>query len=120
MPGSRRAAESRRVAHELARTVPSAAAGMRLDRFVASLPGIGTRSQAKQLIDAGRVRVDGIARKRALPLRAGARVTVSVPRAPRATVEPEPLPLAVLYEDEAVIGIDQPPRSVGPPAPGAR
>jgi len=108
------------VAHELARTVPSAAAGMRLDRFVASLPGIGTRSQAKQLIDAGRVRVDGIARKRALPLHAGARITVSVPLAPRARVEPEPLPLTVLYEDDAVIAIDKPPGIVVHPAPGAR
>jgi len=119
MPGSRRGAEPSGD-HEVARAVPGAAAGMRLDRFVASLPGVGTRSQAKQLIDAGRVRVDGIARKRALPLRAGARVTVSVPPPPRATVEPEPLPLTVLYEDEAVVAIDKPPGIVVHPAPGAR
>ena len=93
---------------------------MRLDRFVAALPGIGTRSQAQQLIDAGRVRVDGVARKRALPLRAGAQVTVSVPPPARATVEPEPLPLTVLYEDDAVIAIDKPPGIVVHPAPGAR
>jgi len=62
MPGLRSGAEPSRRDHEVARDVPTAAAGMRLDRFVASLPGIGTRSQAKQLIDAGRVRVDGIPR----------------------------------------------------------
>jgi len=100
--------------------VPGDAAGTRLDRFVASLPGVGTRSQAKQLIDAGRVRVDGIPRKRALPLRVGAQVTVSVPPPPRATVEPEPLPLTVLYEDDAVVAIDKPPGIVVHPAPGAR
>src|SRR5437762_2599583 len=109
MPGSGSGAEPSRGDHEVARDVPPAAAGMRLDRFVASLPGIGTRSQAKQLIDAGRVRVDGIPRKRALALRAGAHVAVSVLPPPRATVEPEPLPLTLLYEDEAVVAIDKPP-----------
>ena len=120
MPGSRSGAEPSRGDHEVAHDVPTAAAGMRLDRFVASLPGIGTRSQAKQLIDAGRVRVDGIPRKRALALRAGAHVAVSVPPPPRATVEPEPLPLTLLYEDEAVVAIDKPPGIVVHPSPGTR
>jgi 23S rRNA pseudouridine1911/1915/1917 synthase len=120
MAGSRRDAEPDRSTSEIVRDVPTAAAGMRLDRFVASLPGIGTRSQVQRLIDAGRVRVDVIVRKRALPLRAGAHVTVSVPPPPRATVEAEPLPLTILYEDEALLAIDKPPGMVVHPAPGAR
>ena len=51
--------------------VPPDAAGQRLDRVVAAAPSVGTRSQAKQLIDAGRVRVDGVARKASHAVRPG-------------------------------------------------
>ena len=100
--------------------VPADAAGMRLDRFLSTAPGVGTRSQAKQLIDAGRVRVDGTAPKNAQQVRAGARVEVEL-RAPEPlSVEPEALPLRVLYEDEYMLAIDKPPGMVVHPAPGAR
>ena len=42
--------------------VPAAAAGTRLDRFLAESADVGTRSQAKRLIDAERVQVDGVVR----------------------------------------------------------
>jgi 23S rRNA pseudouridine1911/1915/1917 synthase len=100
--------------------VSAAAAGMRLDRFVAAAPGVGTRSQAKQLIDAGRVRVDGAPRKGGQVLRTGARVEIEL-RAPEPlAVEPEAVPLRVLYEDEHVLAVDKPPGMVVHPAPGAR
>ena len=51
--------------------VPPASAGMRLDRLVATLPEVGTRSRAKQLVDQGLVRVDGEVRKTAYQVRAG-------------------------------------------------
>jgi 23S rRNA pseudouridine1911/1915/1917 synthase len=100
--------------------VPAEADGMRLDRFVAGAPAVRTRSQAKQLIDAGRVRVDGRPRKSAHVLRRGARVEVDVPPPAPLTVEPEPVPLRVLYEDEDLLAIDKPPGMVVHPAPGAR
>jgi 23S rRNA pseudouridine1911/1915/1917 synthase len=99
-------------------TVGAEAAGERLDRFLAALPGVGTRSQAKQLVDAGCVTVDGGARKAAFALRAGMRVTVDVPARPRSAVEPEALPLTVLYEDAHLLAIDKPPGMVVHPAPG--
>ena len=37
--------------------VPPGAAGLRLDRFLATVPELGTRSRAKSLIDGGLVRV---------------------------------------------------------------
>jgi len=106
-------------ASPLVLVVPPGAAGERLDRFLARAPGVGTRSQAKQLVDAGRVRVDGVARKASHPLRAGATVVVEVPTPTPTTLEPEPLPLSVLYEDAEILAVDKPAGLVVHPAPGA-
>jgi 23S rRNA pseudouridine1911/1915/1917 synthase len=100
--------------------VPESAAGVRLDRFLAESPGVGTRSQAKRLIDAGRVTVDDAPRKSAYALAAGARVAVVLDVPLPTTIEPEDLPLVVLYEDAHLLAIDKPPGMVVHPAPGAR
>jgi 23S rRNA pseudouridine1911/1915/1917 synthase len=99
---------------------PQRAAGVRLDRFLATAPDVGTRSQAKQLIDAGRVRVDGELRKTAYTLRGGERVEVELPPPESLGVVPEAIPLVVLHEDDAVIAIDKPAGMVVHPAPGSR
>ncbi|HEV7731711.1 MAG TPA: RluA family pseudouridine synthase [Candidatus Binatia bacterium] len=99
--------------------VPEHDAGTRLDRFVAALPGIGTRSRVQQLIDGGHVTVDGVSRKSSHPVRSGERVVVVVPPPVASTVEPEALELSVLYEDDALLAIDKPPGMVVHPAPGS-
>src|SRR5262249_58976230 len=100
--------------------VPVEAAGMRLDRFLATLPELGTRSRAKGLIDDGRVAVDGVPRKSAHAVRAGERIAVTVPPPEPTGGEAEALPLVVLYEDAPLLAIDKPPGMVVHPAPGAR
>jgi 23S rRNA pseudouridine1911/1915/1917 synthase len=100
--------------------VPATAAGVRLDRFLTGAQGVGTRSQAKHLIDAGRVRVDGAVRKGGYALRAGSAIEVELPAREPLAVEPEPIPLVVLYEDADLLAIDKPPGMVVHPAPGAR
>lgn len=100
--------------------VPPASAGMRLDRLIATLPEVGTRSRAKQLVDRGLVRVDGRVRKTAYEVRAGTTVEVDVPPAEPSRVEPEERALRILYEDEHLLAIDKPPGLVVHPAPGAR
>ena len=100
--------------------VPAAAAGLRLDRFLAGVPRVGTRSHAKQLIDAARVCVDGVARKSAHPLRGGERIVIDLPPPEPLAVEPEAVPLDVLYEDDDLLAIDKPAGMVVHPAPGAR
>src|SRR5207245_167222 len=100
--------------------VPARAAGTRLDRFLATVSEVGTRSQAKRLIDAGHVRVDGALRKSAHLLGAGARLEIEVPAPEPLAAEPEALPLTVLYEDADLLAIDKPPGMVVHPAPGAR
>jgi 23S rRNA pseudouridine1911/1915/1917 synthase len=100
-------------------TVPPTSDGARLDRFLAGVPALGTRSQAKQRIDAGDVTVDGVVRKASFVVRRGMRVEARVP--PLETdVAPEALPLVVLYEDAHLIALDKQPGMVVHPAPGAR
>jgi 23S rRNA pseudouridine1911/1915/1917 synthase len=100
--------------------VGEADAGTRLDRFVAFMPGVGTRSRGRQLIDGGHVMVDGAKRRAAYGVRAGERIVVELPPEEPSGVEPEAIPLQVLYEDEALLAIDKPPGMVVHPAPGAR
>ena len=68
--------------------VPADATGRRLDRVVAAARGVGTRSQAKQLIDAGCVRVDGAVCKASHAVRAGERVEIDAR-------EPEPFAITM-------------------------
>src|SRR5262245_16254424 len=93
---------------------------MRLDRFLATLPALGTRSRGKTLIAEGLVSVDGQPRKAAHELRAGERVAVTLPPPEPLAVEAEARPVVVLYEDAHLVAIDRPPGMVVHPAPGAR
>jgi len=100
--------------------VPAEAAGSRLDRFVATVAPVGTRSQAKRLIDGGHVRVDGVVRKSAYLVDAGARLEIELLAPEPLGAEGEALPLSVLYEDADLLAIDKPAGMVVHPAPGAR
>src|SRR5437763_1262380 len=80
---------------------------------------VGTRSQAKRLIDAGRVRVDGALRKSAHVLGVGERLEVELAAPEPLAAEPEALSLNVLFEDADLLAIDKPPGMVVHPAPGA-
>jgi 23S rRNA pseudouridine1911/1915/1917 synthase len=108
------------VTSRLTLVAPPDAAGVRLDRFLGGIPELATRSHAKQLIDAGLVLVDGVARKASFPLAAGSRIDVTVPPPEPSGVEPEAIPLVVLYEDADLLAIDKPPGMVTHPAVGAR
>src|SRR5262245_1993528 len=93
---------------------------MRLDRFLATVPEIGTRARGRQLIDAGHVRVDAAARKPATELRPGMEVAVDLAPPAPSELEAQDIPLRVLYEDAELLVIDKPAGMVVHPAPGAR
>jgi 23S rRNA pseudouridine1911/1915/1917 synthase len=95
--------------------------GVRLDRFLAeALAGeAGSRSQVRRAIDQGLVRVDGRPAKAGQRLRAGAVVEVEgLPRPPASHLEPAPLPIRIVYEDEHLVVVDKPRGVVVHPAPG--
>ena len=98
--------------------VDSSAAGQRLDVFVgARLPGC-SRSFAAQLIAGGNVRVNDRPQKPGHRLKTGDAVTGRIPPPRPAGFLPEPIPLAILYEDAHIVVINKPPGLVVHPAPG--
>jgi 23S rRNA pseudouridine1911/1915/1917 synthase len=98
--------------------VPEAAAGERLDRFVASLPGIGSRAAAERLLAAGSVLVDGALRPKSYRLEGGEEVAVELADgAPAVASEPTPK-LRIPYEDEHLLVVDKPGGLVVHPAAG--
>ncbi|WP_291424846.1 RluA family pseudouridine synthase [Deinococcus sp.] len=90
----------------------------RLDTVLAELTGV-SRSQVAGWVEGGQVQVGGVqASKPSLKLRGGETLIVQVPLPPSAHVEPENIPLDVLYEDEHLIAINKPPGMITHPAPG--
>lgn len=90
--------------------VPADDAGQRLDRWLAACGDGWSRSQARRLIEAGAVTVDGHQGHSAATLvRAGWRVEVTEPEAPAPLeLQPEPVPLVILYEDDDLLAVDKP------------
>ncbi|MDQ2871279.1 MAG: RluA family pseudouridine synthase [Acidobacteriota bacterium] len=62
--------------------------------------------------------VSGAAVRRSRPVKAGDWVEVDVPEPQSIAIEPEAIPLSILYEDEHLIAIDKPPGLVVHPSPG--
>jgi 23S rRNA pseudouridine1911/1915/1917 synthase len=82
-------------------------AGQRLDVFlVAQIPAL-SRSRIKSLMDQGRVEVDGAARKASHLVDSGEVVSVEIPQDAPPGVEPEPIPLDVLYEDDDIAVVNK-------------
>ncbi len=93
--------------------------GERLDVFIArALPEI-TRSRARKLIDEGLVLVDGaLPPKAGVALEAGQRVRVTIPPPEPLDLQPEAIPLRIVYEDGDLLVVDKPAGLAVHPAPG--
>ncbi len=98
------------------RTVPSEAAGQRLDRFLAALPEIASRAAAERLVASGAVRIDGEPAGKSRRLAGGEEVEFEVPEAPP-ELEPEEVGLRIAYEDEHLLVVDKPAGVVVHPSP---
>jgi 23S rRNA pseudouridine1911/1915/1917 synthase len=98
--------------------VPDAAAGQRLDRFLASLPEVGTRGTAERLLGSGAVLVDGSRRAKSHRLAGGEEVDFEPPEPATRELEPEPMELRLAFEDEHLLVVDKPAGLVVHPAPG--
>lgn len=91
--------------------------GARLDIFVSETAEI-TRSAAQKLIEDGNVTVNGKTTAKNYKLREGDNIEIEIPEAEMLSVEPEDIPLDILYEDEDVIVVNKPQGMVVHPAVG--
>ena len=98
--------------------VPDAAAGERLDRFLAGLPEIGSRAVAERLLSEGGVLVDGNPKAKSAKLAGGEELEFEPPQVPTSDLTPEDMNLSVPYEDEHLLVVDKPAGLVVHPAPG--
>ncbi len=99
-------------------TVPDEPVRTRLDVFLSSRHPEITRSRIKKLIESGHVLVNGSPCKPGILLQAGWEVRIGVPEPEPSAVEPENIPLSILFEDSSLIVIDKQPHMVMHPSPG--
>jgi 23S rRNA pseudouridine1911/1915/1917 synthase len=90
----------------------------RLDHFLtAALPHL-SRSKLQNLIKEGHVTVDGKPARPGDKVRNGSLVSVTEPAAEPTLLEPEEIPLDILFEDKELIVLNKPPGLVVHPAAG--
>lgn len=90
----------------------------RLDTFLSSKIDNISRSYTKKLIDEGYVKVNGQVVKPSYKVRKDDEIIVYVPEPRELKIEPEAIPLDILYEDSDIIAINKPQGMVVHPAPG--
>ncbi len=77
-----------------------------------------SRSQLQRVIEDGRVLVNGKVAKANLKTKLGDTIEVDLPDLAPATVEPQNLPIPIVYQDEDIVVVDKPAGMVVHPAAG--
>lgn len=91
---------------------------MRLDKYLAEQFPEQTRSYLQKLIKDGEVLVNEKKVKTGYQLSKGDQVRVTIPEPKELDIQPQPMDLEIVYEDEDVILINKPKGMVVHPAPG--
>lgn len=92
--------------------------GLRIDKYLSGQDSSMTRSYLQKLIGEGLVLVKDQPVKSNYKVSAGDRIMISIPQPEPLNIEPEKLPLSILYEDQDIIVVDKPKNMVVHPAPG--
>ena len=93
--------------------------GERLDVFVARRVPELTRSRVRKLIDSGAVTIDGrLPAKAGVTLEPGQQIAVTIPPPQPLDLQPEPIPLSIVYEDDDLLVVDKPAGLAVHPSPG--
>lgn len=100
-------------------TVEARAHGWRLDHYLSRLFSNYSRSVLKKAIDHGDVRLNGLAAKASRRLRVNDRIHLQLTTADAVTIEPENIPLDILYQDAAIVVVNKPPNMVVHPGRGS-
>src|SRR5512135_3042010 len=99
--------------------VPAAMAGLRLDLALAKLLPEYSRNRLQGWMRAGQVLIDGVRAEPKRRLWGGETIDVASAPEPRELAQqPEVIPLAILFEDDAVIVLDKPAGLVVHPGSG--
>ena len=75
----------------------------RLDKVVTNIFTDYTRSQLKKMIDDGNIKVNGDVKKANYKVNLGDEITFDKPEVKKLSLEPENIPLDIVYEDDDVI-----------------
>ncbi len=105
------------VENVFSKTATDADAGMRLDRFAASM-GALTRSAVEKLIESGALTVNGEKSTKNYRMRTGDAVELQLPAPEPSEALPQNIPLDILYEDEDLLVVNKPCGMVVHPAAG--
>lgn len=91
--------------------------GVRLDAFVSGELDI-SRALAAELIDGGKVTVNGKLSKKSAKVTFGSEISVEMPTITEPEAIPQDIPLDIVYEDEDLLVVNKPKGMVVHPAPG--
>ncbi|HEU4589506.1 MAG TPA: 23S rRNA pseudouridine(1911/1915/1917) synthase RluD [Steroidobacteraceae bacterium] len=100
--------------------LPAGFAGKRLDQVLAQLLPQYSRTRIQRWIDAGAVRINGLAPRARDVVVGGESVAVEARLEDETAVAAEALPLAIVHQDASIIVIDKPPGLVVHPGAGNR
>lgn len=92
--------------------------GQRIDKALASLQVVGTRSQASRLLSRELVLLDGKPVRPSHVVKLGETFLICIPVVPKQTLVPYEFPLTIAYEDRDLIVVDKPAGLVVHPAYG--
>ena len=100
------------------RTIPDDLAGQRLDRALAALFPEYSRSRLKEWLLAGAIRIDGETRRPRDAVSGGEVVELEPQAEAEVRVDPEPMQLSIVFEDEHLLVVDKPAGLVVHPGAG--
>ena len=93
---------------------------LRLDVFLSENQEEFSRSRLKKMIEQGHASVNESLAQAKQKLKSGDKVVLNISAPSASGVEPEPIPLKIIYEDEAMLAVNKPAGMVVHPAPGHR
>jgi len=91
---------------------------LRIDKALATIPEIATRSQAVRLLQQGLVRMNGKVLKPSYLTKVGDSIDIDLPVVVKNILVPYEFPLSIVYEDSELLVVDKPAGLVVHPAYG--
>ncbi len=92
--------------------------GKRLDSFLAGKEIGLSRSRIQKLIEQGKIQVEGKKVKSHYKIKGDEKIVIEIPPPEKLSLEPQDIPLAILYEDKDLLVVNKPAGMVVHPAAG--